>query len=190
MGDSWVWAGYLYEEDDMAHGDDREKDGLSWKDDFKIPDPVDDHNYAKAIKAAGAGPFGKTTSQADVMRAQGGINVSPSKILDVAKQPAVWAERLSPNSARLEFEGLPNEQAVKVVLEVLPKVLELYLKKSGDYGGASGGLGPKAPFVDIWRKVLKLKRALWEDEELQFEQTDEILSDLIGTCLNILLELK
>lgn len=129
----------------------------------------------------------------DCYEKRNGINLShiePEKVLEVQKQPAVWVERVANNKCTYEIQNIPNEQALRVIQDVLPKVLELWMKKSKDYGGTSGGLGPKAPFVDIWRKVIKLKRSLWHGEELQFEQNDELLKDLIGTCFNVLDEMR
>jgi hypothetical protein len=130
------------------------------------------------------------TSQADeIINKANSPGMYPSTLHQISMDPTCWAEYLSPTTARLDIENIPNEQAKHVILEVLPKVLELYLSKSRDYGGSSGGLGPKASFVDIWRKVIKLKRSLWDGEELKFEQPKEIVQDLVGTCLNILGEL-
>lgn len=155
----------------------------------EIPDSVDDHNLMKAYKA---------TSQADVMMAKAsephmyGTTLPHAQILDIAKQPAVWAEKLSATSGRLEIENLPNEQAMRVALEVLPKVLELYLKKSRDYGGnvmQLMDLGPRACIPDMLRKFGKLKRAIWDGDEMVGEQPDEIIMDLAGHIFIILDEM-
>lgn len=153
-----------------------------------VPSDEDDHNLAKAYKA---------TSQADVMMAKATepvheFTIPHAQVLDIAKQPAVWAEKLSANSARLEFENLPNEQAIRVVLEVLPKVVELYLKKSRDYGGnvmELMDLGPSACIPDMLRKFGKIKRAVWDGEEMVGEQPDEIIMDLAGHIFIILDEM-
>jgi hypothetical protein len=107
----------------------------------------------------------------------------------VSTDPVVFVERLAADIIEYRFENLPHDDSVRIVLEILPKALELYLRKTKDYGGLSGGLGPKAPFVDMWRKIIKLKRCMWDGVPLKFEQTDEIVMDLIGTCLNILAEM-
>lgn len=108
-------------------------------------------------------------------------------------RPMVNVDVLSENSARLEIENIPNEQAMRIVKDVLPKALALYLNKSKDYGGNVGDLaklGPKSMFVDIWRKVGKLKRSLWDGAPLVGEQNEEIIQDLIGHCLIILDDLQ
>jgi len=127
--------------------------------------------------------WGPSSSQAEVMREQ-------ARQPSICGEPVVWVERLGPDLIEYRFENLPHDDSIRIVYEILPKALELYLKKTKDYGGLSGGLGPKAPFVDMWRKIIKLKRCLWDGEKLKFEQTDEIIMDLIGTCLNILAEMK
>jgi hypothetical protein len=117
----------------------------------------------------------------------GGVN--RAKAAEVLAKPAVWVERTGENSATYEFQNLPNEQAIRVVNDILPEVIELYLSKSRDYGGNVMDmlkLGPKASFVDLWRKVGKLKRAIWDEQPMVGEQPDEILSDLVGHVLIIL----
>ena len=135
-----------------------------------------------------------STSQADVMREQAGQpGMYPSTLPGLATlpgDPVVWVERLAEHTVSYRFENIPDsEQILEIIETILPQAVELYLKKAKDYGGVSGGLGPKAPFVDMWRKMIKLKRSLWEGEELQFEQPSEVLRDLIGTILIILVEL-
>jgi hypothetical protein len=118
--------------------------------------------------------------------------IDERKASEVLSRPAVWMERTGETSATYEFMNLPNEQAIRIVTEILPKVLELYLSKSRDYGGnvmedaPGGGLGPKACFPDMWRKMGKLRRAIWDEQPMVGEQPDEILSDLIGHVLIIL----
>jgi hypothetical protein len=81
-------------------------------------------------------------------------------------------------------------------LEILPKTIELYLKKSRDYGGnvmetpPGGDLGVKACFPDMWRKMGKLRLAIWDGQELHGEQPEEILMDLVGHILITLDKLR
>lgn len=107
--------------------------------------------------------------------------------------PGVTVEKLSENKVSYEITLIPNDQAMRIVLEVLPKVLRLYLGKSRDYNGnvmSMLKLGPKASFVDLWRKVGKLKSALWDGQPMQGEQADEILADCVGHILITLDEMN
>ncbi len=116
-------------------------------------------------------------------------DVDENKLLEQIQKPAVWVERIAPDQARLEIQNIPNDQALRVVLDVLPKALELYLNKSRDYGGnvmSKIDLGPKACIPDMQRKFGKLVDAIWWDKPLQFEQPDEILRDLLGHIFIIL----
>lgn len=86
------------------------------------------------------------------------------------------------------IDNPPTQQADQILLWVLPEILELFLKKNKDYGeDAAMSLGVRAEFVEIWRKANKLKRSIWENKELEGEQTDEILMDLVGHCMLALL---
>lgn len=116
-------------------------------------------------------------------------HIDPVKVLETANRPAIWVERTGPNSATLEFREIPNEQAMRIVLDVLPKALELYLQKSKDYGGNvmdRFGLGQRAAIPDMARKFGKLIDNIWHGKPLAFEQADEILMDLLGHIMIIL----
>lgn len=68
----------------------------------------------------------------------------------------------------------------------LPLWLKGFERKSRDYNSLKTGwephevLGVKGQFADLWRKVGKLKKALWDDEPLEGEQPLEIIDDLIS----------
>jgi hypothetical protein len=65
---------------------------------------------------------------------------------------------------------------------LLPEWRARFAEKNVDYGDDANRLGTKGAFVDIYRKVGKLKRAIWDDQELRGEQPREILLDLVGHC--------
>lgn len=90
---------------------------------------------------------------------------------------------------RIEVDNAPNEVSRRVLLQILPDLLELYLNKSKDYGDdedTGDDLGPKGPFVDMFRKMKKLRRALWDGVELEGEGPEEIMQDLVGHIFIIL----
>lgn len=90
----------------------------------------------------------------------------------------------------VEIVVQPNDSAQlrNILLQHLPEMLRLFIKKNGEYGAgdASSGtaLGQKGQFADIWRKIGKLKTAIWDGNEhkLVSEGVNEILMDLIGHC--------
>lgn len=71
-----------------------------------------------------------------------------------------------------------------------PEWLRFFEKKSADYNTKATNkrpafqphevLGVKGQWADIWRKVWKLHKALWDDEPLEGEQPREIILDLIS----------
>jgi len=86
-------------------------------------------------------------------------------------------------SGRVEI--IPGEGDSAELLAIagtyMPEWLRLFAKKNADYGsGSAFELGERGQYSDIHRKMIKLKRAMWDGEELDFESTDEIISDLIG----------
>lgn len=134
-----------------------------------------------------------STSQADVMAmkvSDPAMYAMPREdVLKLQNEPAVWREQIGRDTVTYEIHNIPNKQAMRIVQDILPKALDLYLKKSKDYGGNvmdRFNLGQKAAIPDMARKFGKLIDAIWRDQPLQFEQPDEILMDLIGHILIIL----
>lgn len=74
----------------------------------------------------------------------------------------------------------------RIIGSLLQEWRDLFLKKNADYeaGGFENHrvLGIKGQFADIWRKIAKLKAALWDGKELTQEPPREVLMDLIGHC--------
>lgn len=70
-----------------------------------------------------------------------------------------------------------------MVADILPRVASKFQKKASDYGDVFFELGLPGQYSDMHRKMYKLRKAMWEEEELKGEQPEEILQDLIGNCL-------
>lgn len=85
--------------------------------------------------------------------------------------------------AEEEHDGYPTEAAAYIGEVVLPDFWDSFLKKNADYGDSYQSLGAAGQFGEIWRKVPKLKRSMWDGHKLTGEQPREILMDLIGHCL-------
>jgi hypothetical protein len=62
-------------------------------------------------------------------------------------------------------------------------ILSSWTANQRDYGDAFIELGPKGQFSDIWRKIAKLKKAVWEDQVLVGEQPDQIIAETIHHLL-------
>jgi len=73
---------------------------------------------------------------------------------------------------------------------ILPELVEQFRSKARDYEAdgqfTADALGSQGQFADIWRKILKLKAAMWDGKKLRYEGPEEILADLFGhTVLSI-----
>lgn len=76
----------------------------------------------------------------------------------------------------LETDG----RTIKTI-EIWMEALDFHLHKAKDYAGAEQELGPKAQFVDMSRKWVKIKNALWFGRHLTGpEKIPEILFDLMA----------
>ena len=81
--------------------------------------------------------------------------------------------------------SLEDESPVDGLLrQHLPHVVQMFRSKARDYGSnghfTADALGARGQFAEIWRKIGKLKRCMWDGEDMFYEQTDEILADLFG----------
>lgn len=81
----------------------------------------------------------------------------------------------------IEREEGDSQELNVIATRIMPEWLELFARKNRDYGsGSAYELGVRGQYSDIHRKMIKLKRAMWDGEELDFEDTDEIIKDLIS----------
>lgn len=72
---------------------------------------------------------------------------------------------------------------VQQVTEDFREFIQLFDQKNREYGSENAFvLGSAGQFADIWRKIGKLKTALWDKkpEQLTSEGTEEIIHDLMG----------
>jgi hypothetical protein len=92
---------------------------------------------------------------------------------------------VSREGEQIKYGLQPNDsqQLRDIIGELVPDWALLFARKNADYGShddSAGVLGIPGQYADIWRKMSKLKRAMWDGEELEFEKTEEVISDLIG----------
>ncbi len=70
-----------------------------------------------------------------------------------------------------------------VINTIMPETMALWSKKNADYEGQLMFLGKRGQFSDINRKFWKLKKALWDGQDLGFESAEEVCMDMIGHLL-------
>lgn len=81
----------------------------------------------------------------------------------------------------VEREEGDSQELIVIAERIMPEWLALFARKNRDYGsGSAYELGVRGQYSDIHRKMIKLKRAMWDGEQLDFEDTDEIIKDLIS----------
>jgi hypothetical protein len=93
----------------------------------------------------------------------------------------------SPDAMRVTVNVWPNDtpELRAIITEHFPAWATLFASKNSEYGsGSAFELGQRGQFSDIYRKIIKLKRAMWDEDEsvLTTEGVDEILMDMIGHC--------
>lgn len=72
----------------------------------------------------------------------------------------------------------------RIMDQVLPGVISRMVEKEKDYGPEGYQyLGSKGQFSDMSRKMLKLKRAVWDGQTMVGEDIDEMLDDIIAHAL-------
>lgn len=70
-----------------------------------------------------------------------------------------------------------------VINNIMPETMALWSKKNADYEGQLMFLGKRGQFSDLNRKFWKLKKALWDGQDLGFESAEEVCMDMIGHLL-------
>jgi hypothetical protein len=93
--------------------------------------------------------------------------------------------RIEPDGDGITFvmQSGDSPELCSIVTGHLPAWVELFARKNADYGSfgeSAGVLGIRGQYADIWRKMAKLKRSMWDGERLEFEGTEEVINDLIG----------
>jgi hypothetical protein len=76
----------------------------------------------------------------------------------------------------------PTKAAAYIFQKLLPEWSQDFLDDNAAYGEDPAPLGPSGEFVEIWRKAKKLRRALWDCEEIGSESAREVAMDLVGHC--------
>lgn len=85
------------------------------------------------------------------------------------------------NGVAIQTDGLDSPELHIIATRIMPEWLALFARKNRDYGsGSAYELGVRGQYSDIHRKMIKLKRAMWDGHDLDFEDTDEIIKDLIS----------
>lgn len=153
-----------------------------------------DHVIAAGIASGGctSGPIGEAVR--DVLLGRQPLSVPPhiaaekylpktTEPLHILERPLVTIEQVGKQQWNMEFLNVKTNEAQEVV-KLLPEILNRFLTKNVDYQDfPEADLGPKAHFVGIWRKVGKIKQALWYDRPLEHEQLSEVIDDMIGHLL-------
>jgi len=90
--------------------------------------------------------------------------------------------RIMPDGDGVEINGQTGDsiELMNIATRLMPEWLRLFASKNADYGDGAKVLGVRGQYADINRKMLKLKRSLWDGDKLQFEDSDEVIMDLIG----------
>ena len=112
-------------------------------------------------------------------------NFDPTPIKQDEVHVQAIEDKVAGDVIRIEITNAPTQEARDILTKILPQVLEAWLLKNKDYGDSDDlkSLGAKAEFVRLWNKMMKLKRSLWEGQELSGEQEAEIMGDMVAHLL-------
>jgi hypothetical protein len=85
------------------------------------------------------------------------------------------------DGAAFTMQSGDSRELHDIIVHLLPNWATLFARKNADYGaGSSFELGIRGQYSDIHRKVLKLRRFMWEGETPEFEGVEEVIHDLIS----------
>lgn len=74
----------------------------------------------------------------------------------------------------------PTETSRAIMSRYLGEWFELFMSKQADYGDRGNDLGLAGQYAELSRKFIKLRKAMWDGEELAGENLEEVLFDLVG----------
>jgi len=145
---------------------------------FRLYDTMGD---AELIDNTGKTVPGLTVSEDESMINWGGVNYI------IQPNPEDWVEEIAMMDQFANEQNddeSPGESTTLdyIMDELIPEFDLQFRGKHRDYGDGAATLGTAGQFADIYRKVTKLKRSLWEHQTLSGEQPREVLMDLIGHC--------
>lgn len=135
-------------------------------------------------------PYGvRLEAEDDVLRLKDTYN-------EVGEVAMHSADVFDPHYMSLALHDLPpaaSLQAERILGHEGPlwQALNKFLRRNAEYGEAANVLGVKGQFADINRKVIKLKRFMWDDEPMPdgAESIHTIVCELIGHLLLVLDEM-
>lgn len=73
----------------------------------------------------------------------------------------------------------PTQIAKRIFEDLVPEWSRQFLNANAGYGEGAD-LGIKGEFVELHRKTMKLKRAIWEEQFIGKEDVREVAMDMIG----------
>lgn len=89
---------------------------------------------------------------------------------------------MNTNTSLLQAARRASGSYRRIVDHHIGEFTERFASKAVDYGDGADSLGIRGQYADIHRKFTKLRKSMWDGEELLHEQLDEIMFDLIGHC--------
>jgi hypothetical protein len=83
---------------------------------------------------------------------------------------------------------IKTQSADYIINHILPRVLEHFLRKNAGYGDRHRNTrtGLKGELTGLDRKIDKVFDGIWNDKVFEFEQPEEMLWDIIGSCFLML----
>ncbi len=89
-----------------------------------------------------------------------------------------------------DLPPIQSDQAARIFMQggALEWALGVFLNRNAEYGDGAHNLGMRGQYADINRKVIKLKRYLWDGEPVRpgAEDVETIAAELIGHLLLLL----
>lgn len=100
----------------------------------------------------------------------------------IAGHEGVCSDQTVPTGVMISLPMPQSEQGMRCIV-IAERALERFIQRNKDYGDEARVLGLKGQYSDLNRKIIKLKRIMWDDVEPVNESLEEILQDLLGNIL-------
>jgi hypothetical protein len=130
----------------------------------------------RSSRSSPAEGFSEEITRVDEEDAQMPENMDRGPALNLRTLVDLGVSEFPTKTTKRIFGRTPEDDSL------LQEWVTLFMEKQADYGDRADDLGIPGQYAELSRKMLKLRRSMWEGHALVGEPAREVVLDLIGHC--------